>query len=167
MDEVLIPVATLLVGALLGFFLRSREFRREQRLKVYGEFVAAFLDAARVGADLLSLYFTFGESLYNENATHAAEPWKHWAAASKELEAAAARLRIVSSKRVRTASEELEDFFEHNVRALPPFRRGEPEPSEWGEAAQVGPAHVARVAIHRARKFADVAARDVTLWREH
>jgi hypothetical protein len=49
------------VGALIGYFFRAREFRRDQRLKVYGEFVRALLDVARSGAVLQSMSLRLGD----------------------------------------------------------------------------------------------------------
>jgi hypothetical protein len=45
-------LAGVIVGAIVGYVFRASEFRRAQRLKVYGEFVGAFLEVARHGAIL-------------------------------------------------------------------------------------------------------------------
>jgi hypothetical protein len=95
--------------AVLGFVLRSREFRREQRLDVYGEFMGAFLKTAHVGANPFSLHMRLGEQLYGSNAVEVRDLWASWREASTSFEESTARLRLIASKRVREASEEMED----------------------------------------------------------
>ena len=164
--ELVIGAGIALASGLVGYFLRSREFRREQRLRVYGEFVGAFLDAAHVGAGMASLYMQFGETLYGQNAEMLRQPWTDWAMAAQRFEETTARLRIVASHRVRSASEELENFIFENVRRVPPLWRTEGTEG-WGEAAKGGPRIVDETAVALARQFADRANREVTLWREH
>jgi hypothetical protein len=145
-DTVLTAIVTLFVGGLLGFFLRSREFRREQRVKVYGEFVSAFLTATHLGAALFSAHVQFGDTIYTSNADKVGELWGRWGDATQSFEEATARLRLFASQRARQASEEMEDFYTANVLAVPPFRRGA-QPTEWGDAARIGPTEVEHEAV--------------------
>jgi hypothetical protein len=165
MVEWLVPVATLFVGAVVGFFFRTREFRREQRLTVYGEFGAAFLDTAHAGSQLYSLHVSLGDTIYGEKSDKAIELWRTWTTASQRFEEAMVRLRLIASEKVRSASDELENFIAMNVRAVPPFGPAS-ETQGWGDAAKIGPVEVDRAAMVMARRFADKASRDVTFWRE-
>lgn len=118
-----ISLATLVLGALIGFFFRRREFEREQRVKVYGEFVATFLEATYVGAAGFSVATQLGEGLHSatNRETMKRGLFNLWADASLAFEAATSRLRLIASKQVREQSEILGDFIRDNVRAVPPF----------------------------------------------
>ncbi len=154
---------SLFVGALLGYFLRSAEFRRDQRLKVYGEFMGAFLNVAHVGAGLYSVYPSLGDTIYNENADKVRDLWPQWREAAQAFEDATARLRLIASKDVRGSSEAIEDFIASNVRAVAPLMPGG-STEGWGAAAKAGPRKVEEEAAQLSREFADYASQDVTRW---
>jgi hypothetical protein len=156
------------IGAFLGFWFRSWEFRREQRLRVYGEYVAAFMRATRVGASLGSLSMSFGETLHTdpERRKLLAEYQGQWADALFGFEDVTARLRLIASKRVREATEELDRFIESNIKATPPLCPGaERDTSGWGEAAKIGPSKVESEGVRIGHEFADKASRDVVFAR--
>ncbi len=81
MSTALVALNARLLGAVVGFFFRAAEFRRDQRLKVYGDFIAAFLAIGHEGAGGASLYMTFGDSLFSEHREKLAEVWPILAAA--------------------------------------------------------------------------------------
>ncbi len=164
MLELLGGIAIALVSGVIGYFARSREFHRDERLKAYGGFSQAFLDAAHSGASLLAVHVQLGDSMFGDQAHRVQGAWDDWRKASNAFEAAAVRLQLIGSRRARKASELLERFLEENVRAVPPFRRGA-RPSDWGDAARVGPAHVERVATLLAGDFAG-KARSILPWRK-
>jgi hypothetical protein len=115
-----VSLGTLLLGALIGFFFRRREFEREQRLHVYGEFVATFLEAVQVGAGGESVYLQLGPTMDTEPtyAEMRSKLFDRWSKASLAFEAATARLRLIASDRVRTESEKVEIFLRDNVRGV-------------------------------------------------
>ncbi len=168
MSTAWVAVVTSLVGALFGaafgFYFRAAEFRRDQRLKAYGDFIAAFLSIGHEGAGAASLHMSFGDSLFRENRDKMAEVWPLLIGALNTFEQATARLRLVASKDARTAAEELEAFVNDNVRAVPPLRRSKPE--DWGAAAKVGPSKIDSETIRLARVFADRVSGDVTPRRD-
>jgi hypothetical protein len=165
---VAVAVVIALASGYIGYFVRGREFRREHRLAVYGEFVAAFLELAHVGAGGLSLYLSLGTSLYsNDHEGERNDLYARWATAFGSFENTAARVRLVASKQAREACERIEDFVQQNILAVPPFMPGEPDPATWGDAAKVGPRRVDDEATRLAREFADSASRDVVPSREH
>ncbi len=165
MDAVVAAVIAALLGAGFGYYLRGREFRREHRLRTYSDFVASFLALAHAGANLLSLGFTFGDTLRDEYADRAADAWVRWNEASHAYETTQTGLRLIGSKVARQCSEELEDWIAKNIRSVPPFTTVEQGTAEWGDEAKVGPAHVDRVAMIRAREFADVVRAEIVGWR--
>ena len=157
-------VALALVSAAVGFFARSREFNRDQRLTAYGDFANAFLKTAHAGADLLSAYMSLGDSLHRERSDEVKPLWQQWRDCQSEFDRAATRLRLVASRPVLAMTTELEDYLERNVLAVPPFTLGQPDTATWGDEAKVGPAHVNRVAGIKAKAFAENARRRRRGW---
>lgn len=157
---ILATLAGVILGAALGYFVRAHEFRREQRLALYGEFVADFLGAAHAGAGLQSLSMQHGPTIPPSAQAQADALWRSWREAQQAFEATAARLRIIASSDVRLASETLEAFLEENIRSVPPFANAD-TPAAWGEAARAGPRVVDSTAVQSARTFADFASRDI------
>lgn len=153
---------SLLLGATVGFFARAAEFRREQRLTVYGDFIGSFLDAAHEGAAMYSIWIQHG--LDSTDAKRLlGERWPAFGLALQNFETSTARLRLVGSAAAIHQSELLEEFIASNVRAVPPLHLG--DEGKWGSAAQVGSSKVDSEAVRVARKFADVAGKDVTTLR--
>jgi hypothetical protein len=110
---VAVAVATAILGALLGYSAQAAEFRRDQRLKVYGEFVRASLDVSRTGAALQSLSYRFGDFLKVTNPEWKAAIGQHQNDHDKTraaFEEAAARIRLVASDSVRRDAERLETW---------------------------------------------------------
>lgn len=157
-----VAVLSALLGGTIGFLARAAEFRRDQRLKVYGDFIAAFLDAAHEGAAIYSLAIQYGDKSTDGNAL-IAKQWPILGAALQTFEESVARLRLVGTAKAVNLSTQLETFINANVRAVPPLHRG--DESKWGKAASVGPSEVDREAVRLARTFADDAGGDVTPFR--
>ena len=160
MSTALVALIAGLLGAVVGFYFRAAEFRRDQRLKVYGDFIAAFISIGHEGAGGASLHMSYGDSLWGEHREKLAAVWPIIAAALVNFEQATARLRLVASKDARIAAEELENFINQNVRSVPPLRQSKPD--EWGDAAKVGPSKIDSETVRLARAFADRVSRDVT-----
>jgi hypothetical protein len=55
-----VAIVVAIVAAEAGYLFRRREHLRERRLNAYQTVFAAFLDAARSAADLLSVHMTVG-----------------------------------------------------------------------------------------------------------
>lgn len=124
MLTLVVGAVTTVVGAIIGYRIRWREFRRDQRLKVYGEFVSAFLVVAHLGALAVSVYTQIDEDFYNPRHDKARlDLTTRWTDAFRAFEDATARLRLIASKGVRRGSENLENFLATNVLAIPPFTR--------------------------------------------
>lgn len=158
MESVLVGAVTLVAGALIGYWVRLAEFRRETRLRVYGEFVGAFLGVAHLGAALFALYTSLRDKMYT--AVDYRPLVDDFREAVRDFETGTAKLRLIAGANVRRKSEELEDFLKDNVRRVPPFRKS--ESMDWGNAASRSPAAVATEANVMAREFADCAAPEVS-----
>jgi hypothetical protein len=149
-----------LLGAVLGFIIRGQEFRREQRLREYGAFSAAFLETVHAGAGLASFHGVHADNTPPDLKDRHAEMWAAWADAQRSFEAATARLRMVATPDVRHGSETMEDFVTGNIRSAPPFANMD-NPEAWGYAAKEGPSKVESEGIRLARQFADLASHDI------
>jgi hypothetical protein len=160
---ILLAIATGVIGGFIGFAFKTHEFRRDQRVKVYGEYIGAFLEVAHVGAGLQSVYFQLGETMFQppHNELLHTKAWDRWAAAAQAFEENTGRLRLVGSEKVRDKAEELEEWVRTNIRMTPPMMPGTPDPSTWGESAKAGPAKVDADAVQLARELADVGRGDV------
>lgn len=149
-----------LLGVVLGFVIRGHEFRREQRLRDYSAFAAAFLETVQAGVALASLDTVDAEQVPAEVKDRHAGMWARWAESQRSFEAATARLRLVATPDVRHGSETMEDFVTTNVRNVPPFANAD-NTEAWGYAAKVGPGKVDSEGIRLAREFADLASHDI------
>lgn len=56
MEALALLVLGVVLGAALGYFVRRDEHLRDKRLDAISDLTAAFVDAARSGADLLSVH---------------------------------------------------------------------------------------------------------------
>ena len=161
-----LSLLTAAAGATIGYRIRWREFRREQRLRVYGEAVSAFLKMAHVGSSGLSVFMSSGDFLYTDAVASVREDlYEQFNSSYRAFEDALARLQLVASKDVRAASELMEIFVKGNVFPVPPFSR-ELDKEAWGDAAKVGPRAIEEEASRLARSFTDTATRDVVPSRE-
>ena len=154
------PGVAAILGAVLGFIIRGHEFRREQRLREYSAFSAAFLETVYAGAGLASLYMAYVDNVPHEMKDRQAAMWAAWADAQRSFEAATARLRMVATPEVRHGSETMEDFVTGNLRSAPPFANMD-NTNAWGYAAKVGPAKVESEGVRLAREFADLSSHDI------
>jgi hypothetical protein len=126
-----------LVGALIGYLFRATDFRRDQRLKVYGEFVRAFLEVSRTGSALQSHALRLGD------LRNVSEPEKRQTvdrdglahgATLVAFQESTAHLRLIASGRVRREAETLEVWVTNNVHGVPPFTVG----ATFADGATVG-----------------------------
>src|SRR5262249_28264907 len=117
-----IALITAAAGGLIGYRIRWREFRREQRLRVYGEFVAAFINVSRAGSALLSLHTMFGDAMWDKANDDEVQPLMvDWRDSYSAHEVTTTQLRLVASRDVRQASERLENYLDTNVLATAVF----------------------------------------------
>jgi len=157
--------ALAVVGAVVGFFARTREFQRDQRLNAYADFAEAFLRSAHLGAGMQSLYMTLGESMYGARRGEVVEPWRLWHDGRAAYERAYVRFRLVATRRARKHGRVLHDFMVANITAVDPIRRTfdplgtGPDLDAWGEMARIGPVEVERVAVIKADSFVDRVTR--------
>lgn len=146
--------------------LPSHGFRRDQRLKVYGEFVRAFLDVSRTGVALQSLRFSLGDFAEVKDLDRRAviqERWSDHITTRVVFEESTARLRLIASKPVRREAGTLEIWVTNNVHGAPPFTVGGTF-AEGATAAKQGLALVESESFELARTFATTASRDVAGW---
>jgi hypothetical protein len=156
-----LPIITLILGLGLGYLIRLREFRRDKRLQIYGDFVGSFLAAIHSGAVLHSMHTQLGRKMFE--GTYKAEADRfltEWARDVQAFEADTARLRMVGSESARQSSERLEEFITANIRHVPPLRMTDGADG-WGESAKVGPAKVEADGVELARAFADSFASEI------
>jgi hypothetical protein len=154
------------VGAFVGYLFRASEFRRDQRLRVYGEFVGGFLDVVRTGVLLQSFSLNLGDLRQVKDPDHRTaytDAWKAHDPARINFEEAGARLRLIASQRVRAEAVTVEDWVTDRVHGVPPFTL-DGEFSPKATARRRGPASVQAESVAVARAFADVAGRDVSGW---
>jgi hypothetical protein len=147
---------------------RHREFRREERLKIYGEFIEGFLGTVRLGVGLMSIYLSLGDTMLGEHREQYQEPLKEWGKVVSGYQNALARLRLVASDSARRAADDLNNFVERNILAVPPFTLiiEAKDMASWGAAAKTGPRAVQEEGNRLAREFTDRASRDITAWHE-
>jgi hypothetical protein len=158
--SIVVAIVTALLGGYAGYRTRWREYLRDQRTRVYAEFVSAFMVMAHVGAGENTLYLSYADALYTQRRDQYDNWIAAWSEAFTALEDATARLRLIASGDVCIASEELEDFLTANVQEMPPLTR-ETERKNWGEFARRGGRAIEREAARLARVFVDKAAGDV------
>jgi hypothetical protein len=162
MSAAIVGLVAGLGGLGLGYLFRLTEFRREQRLLAYGNFVGAFLTAAHSGAALLSTYMALGEAFFTgDRSEDKVGVWATFGAAAQTFEAATGRLRLVASPAVLADSEVLENFIADNIRQIRPGMKWQ----DLGATARTGPAAVDREAVQLARLFANRAHGEITRWR--
>lgn len=116
-------IIVALVAAQAGYLFRRREHLRERRLDAYQIVCAAFLDAARSAADLLSVHTRvswprdLSPKTGNEDQRAAmtkahADAWQRASADRRSFEIAAYGVELVASKESREAVERLRVFLE-------------------------------------------------------
>jgi hypothetical protein len=146
-------LVTGLVLAFFAFIARHREFRREERLKIYGDFIEAFSDAVGVGVGLMSVYMTFGDKMLVEPRYE--DAIKGWGAVANRYQNTYARLRLIASDSARRAADELSDFMQNNIFTVPPFTMviESKDMALWGDAAKQGPRAVQKEGDRLARQL--------------
>jgi hypothetical protein len=161
--------ALAVVGAVVGFFARTREFQRDKRLAAFADYADAFLSLAHLGAGMQSLFFALGESMYGERRAEVNGPWELWQDAWAKYERAYVRFRLVAGRRARWEGRILHDWMVANITTVDPIQRTfsddfqrSPATEKWGADARVGPAHVEQRAVVLADNFVDRATRLVT-----
>src|SRR4051794_26074428 len=98
-----------MLAAVGGYLFRGREFRRDQRLRLYSDFVATFLDAVSAGVGLGSAYFVLGDKIGDADNRERVRPlWEAWERSAPAFTHAAARIRFVASDKLRARAEDLE-----------------------------------------------------------
>ena len=74
----LLGVVGVVVGLFGGYWLRGNEFRRDQRLRIYSEFVAGSIDTATAGTGLQMVYLRLGpEWSQPDNRARSNPSWMH------------------------------------------------------------------------------------------
>jgi hypothetical protein len=163
-----ITVGAAIVAATAAYFFRRREHLRERRLDAYQAVLAAFLDATRSAAALLSVHTQVGwphqlnREQWNEEQRSAmaqahADAWERAATDRHEFEAAAYGVELVASADVK----ELREFLEGAAYSGSPWNRAG-EGDHLYPAAKLNPADIEPKAIEVAGPFVRRAARQ--LW---
>ena len=126
-------IGTAIVAASAGYLFRRYEHLREQRIDDYQGLSAAFLDAARSAADLLSVHTQVGwphdlnPETWNEDQrvglTRAhGDAWERAAVARRSFDVAAFRVDLVASQDSRGDLERLRAFLEAAAYSGAPWR---------------------------------------------
>lgn len=163
MGEVVSLMVAGFIGAFVGYIVRWAEFRRDQRLKVYGEFLRGLLDVARTGADLQSICVSLGppsEVIDSEQRALYKEAFAVHQLHRAAFEESLARLRLIASKRVHHQAEVVEGWVAQNVHGAPPFTPGVTF-SPGATVAKVASGQVLIEASALASAFAHAASWDV------
>jgi hypothetical protein len=170
----LITVGTAIVVAIVaasaGYFFRRREHLRERRLDAYQTLLAAFLDAARSAADLLTVHTQVGwphemrtKNLTEEQRSVRAKAygntWERARADRRTFEVAAYGVELVASEDSRAGVEELRAFLEGAAYSGAPWKGG---PDHIYPTAKLNPNEIEPAAIEVAAPFVRQAARE--LW---
>jgi hypothetical protein len=167
-----IAVGVAIVAAAAGYFFRRREHLRERRLDAYQAVFAAFLDAARSAADLLSVHTQVGwpreisaETWTKEQREEMAKvhrnAWERAAADRRAFEVAVYGVELVASEDARADIEELRQFLEGAAYSGSPWKHGEHAGHVYPSAG-LNPVDIEPKAIETVRPFVRRAARE--LW---
>jgi hypothetical protein len=165
-------IVVAVVAASAGYFFRRREHLRERRLEAYQAVFAAFLDAARSAADLLSVHTQVGwprglnaetwtEEQRQEMAKVHGNAWERAAADRRAFEVALYGVELVASEDSRADIEELRTFLEGAAYSGSPWKHGK-EGSHLYPSASLNPVDIEPNAIETVRPFVRRAARE--LW---
>ena len=163
-----ITVAAAIVAATAAYFFRRREHLRERRLVAYQAVLAAFLDAARSAAALLSVHMHVGwphelnreqwtEEQRSAMAQAHADAWERAATDRHPFEAAAYGVELVASASVK----ELRAFLASAAYSGSPWNRDD-RGDHLYPAAKLNPADIEPKAIEVAGPYVRRAARQ--LW---
>jgi hypothetical protein len=163
-----ITVAAAIVAATAAYFFRRREHLRERRLDAYQAVLAAFLDAARSAAALLSVHMHVGwphelnreqwtEEQRSAMAQAHADAWERAATDRHAFEAAAYGVELVASASVK----ELRAFLASAAYSGSPWNRDD-RGDHLYPAAKLNPADIEPKAIEVAGPYVRRAARQ--LW---
>ena len=138
----------LIIGVVLayvGYRFTWAEFRRDQRIRVYGDFGAAFLWFAHIGAAGLAAYNEHLDELFGDECRPLrAALMEDYKSSYLSYETALVRVGLVASEKASEAADNIDDFISANVLAVPPFRKpptgAEPKAlsAQWGAAARAG-----------------------------
>lgn len=120
MEALALLVLGAVLGAVLGYFVRRNEHLRDQRLDAISDLTSAFVDAARAGADLLSVHMQTGYPHELNTQTWSAQQidamgkahgdaWTAAADAAHRFELAVARAELVASKDTAAVVTDLRD----------------------------------------------------------
>lgn len=164
---ILIGFALATIGALVGSWLKTREFRRDHRLTVYGDVLGGFKALGQTGASMYRLAVFHGDSLHGEKQGLLEPLIAQWNEAAQRFDEASGRLSLIGSKKARASVDQLEIFLTENIRRIPPFVRMDEGKIEWGKYASVGPAKVSEQVNVEADNFAKAVRPELTAWRKH
>ncbi|MFN8018460.1 MAG: hypothetical protein U0P45_10080 [Acidimicrobiales bacterium] len=148
-----------LAAAVAAALLARSEFRRNQRVKAYSDFVQAFVGVVNSGANLATANTVHGFDKMQTDPEFKLL-WSNWAQAHEEYQAARARLELVSSRKTGKAAEEAHEFFVANILSAPPFVP-DADLHRAGEFAKQGPGPVARELSTVVGEFTAVARGDL------
>jgi len=166
--DLVIGAGIALIAALLGYLVRRWEHRRERRLEAYQSVLSAFHEAARTGADLLSVHTQTGFPSEIEQrdvvrndiqrmATAHSEAWGRGASARHQFDVAAFGVELVGSQQALDAVEDLRSFLHESLYSGAPWLRRLEYPD-----AGLNPVDIVPASIDRARPHVQRLARE--LW---
>jgi hypothetical protein len=168
MEALALLVGGAVLGAVLGYLIRRGEHLREKRLDAFSDLAAAFIDAARTGATLLSVHMRTGyphelnpqtlsaEQIEAMSRAHG-EAWIASADAAHRFEFAVAQVELVASKETASVVTDLRVFLDGAVYSGIPWKYVENYPT-----AKLNPVDIVPRAIEAVRPHVHQTARK--LW---
>jgi hypothetical protein len=165
-------IVVAVVAASAGYYFRRREHLRERRLDAYQAVFAAFLDAARSAADLLSVHTQVGwprelsaetwtEEQREEMTSVHRKAWERAAGDRRAFEVAVYGVELVASEDARVDIEALRAFLEGAAYSGSPWKHGD-NAGQLYPSAGLNPVDIEPKAIETVRPFVRRAARE--LW---
>jgi len=168
MEALALLVLGAVLGAVLGYFVRRNEHLRDKRLDAISDLTSAFVDAARAGADLLSVHMQTGYPHELKRQTWSAqqidamgkahgEAWAAAADAAHRFELAVARAELVASKDTAALVTDLRAFLDRALYSGLPWRHARSYPT-----AGLNPVEIVPRALEAVRPHVHRTARE--LW---
>jgi hypothetical protein len=164
-----LAIVSAFIGALIGYLVRRKEHLREQRIDAYRQLLAAFVAAARSGANLVSVHTQTGypheinrKTTPKEQAdamTQAhAEAFRIAADDRAKFELSAAGAEMVASEDIWKNIDDLRTVLDSALYNGLPWRHAQNYPTMG-----VNPVDIEPLALKLAGNFAGRAARE--LWK--
>ena len=170
----MLALVTLVLGAVLGgvvgYFVRRAEHLRERRLDAFGTLVSTFMDAARSGADLLSVHTqtgypqelnreTWGDDQVRAMTEEHSGAWAQARTARNAFELAASQSELVGTTETAKVVEDLRMFLDGALYSGLPWRYSQEYPR-----SKLNPSDIEPRALEQVRPHVQAMARELWGW---